>query len=184
MSIKKLSNMKNYLLLAALFVASILTNNIQAQVNDPLNHGVWSNESEEVISKKKKTNNNATTQTKEIQSTEQGIDIQNSCPEKISVELISLAGNRASQTVDITIKYTNHDVNATMRIRDFLAYNEEGNEFSVYNAGSNESFTDVPIKASWRVGQMLPSKNNKLPVISFRINDCTIEMRNIPIEWR
>ena len=46
--------MKKYLLLAALFVASILTNNIQAQVNDPLNHGVWSNESEEVISKKKK----------------------------------------------------------------------------------------------------------------------------------
>ncbi len=175
--------MKKNLLLLALFVVALLSNEIQAQVNDPLNHGVWSNESEEVI-KKKKTDNNATTQTTEVQPTRQGIEIQNSCPDKISVELISLAGYRASQTVNITIKYTNHGINATMRIKDFKAYNEEGEEFTVYNPGSNDSFTDVPIKSSWEVGQMLPSKNSKLPVISFRINDCTIEMRNVPIDWR
>lgn len=176
--------MKKYLVLLTLLVVSASANICSAQSEDPLNRSTWSTESEEVISKKKKTSDNNVTTTVDKQTAKPSFEISNSCPEDISVELISLIGNKASQKVNITIKYTNHGVNATMRIKDFLAYNEEGNEFSVYNLGSNESFTDVPIKASWEVGQMLPSKNSKLPALSFRINGCTIEMRNVPIEWR
>lgn len=183
--------MKKNLILLTLFLFCAFSNVSFAQSNDPLNQnstkvsGNWSTESEEVISKKKKSsNNNTTTIVNDKENTSKDIEIVNSCPDNISVELVSLAGNRASQTVTITIKYINHGVNATMRIKDFLAYNEEGDEFSAYNPGSNDSFTDVPIKASWKVGQMLPSKNSKLAALSFRINDCTIEMRNVPIDWR
>ena len=181
--------MRKYLiLLATLFVVGAFGNRCFAQSEDPLNGSVWSTESEEVISKKKTSNENKNvTNVKETTPAKKNIEILNSCPENISVELISLKGDRASQKVSITIKYTNHDVNSTVKIRHFKAFNEEGDEFSSYHPGGvsdYDTFTDVPVKVQWEVGQMLPSRNTKLPALAFTINDCTIEMRNIPIDWR
>ena len=66
-----------------------------------------------------------------------------------------------------------------------ITYNEEGDMFTdLYPVDDREAITDVPIKLKWEVGQMLPSRNSKLTVMTFEINDCTIEIRNVPIEWK
>ena len=183
--------MKKCLLLLTLFVLSLFTNQCFAQSNDPLNQGKkvndgWSSQQEKVITKKKKNQNEVKTETIVKEETpKNNIKIINSCPDKISVELVSLIGNKGSQNVEITIKFTNHDVNEKMSINNFVAYNEEGNEFTDYYPVSGvNTFTDVPVKASWKFGKMLPNKNSKIPAMSFRIGDCTIEMRDVVIDWR
>lgn len=184
--------MKKCLLLLTLFVVSLFANQCFAQINDPLNqskkvNGEWSTEQEEVVTKKKKNENKNETvvNIKESVPSKNNVKITNSCPDKISVELVSLIGNRSAQDVEITIKFINHDVNEKMSIKDFVAYNEEGNEFSdYYPVFGISTFTDVPVKASWKFGKMLPNKNSKMPAMSFRIGDCTIEMRDVVIEWR
>ena len=183
--------MKKILLLSLLFVG-LFANKCIAQIEDPLNQSSkanvkWSTEQEKVISKKKdkSTETAAETIVKENAIPENNIKINNSNPDKISVELVSLIGNKGSQNVEITIKFTNHDVNEKMSVKDFVAYNEEGNEFTDYYPASGlNTFTDVPVKVSWKFGKMLPSKNSKIPAMSFRIGDCTIEMRDVVIDWR
>ena len=185
--------MKKCLLLFTLFVFSLFANQCFAQSNDPLNQSKkvndgWSTEQEKVITKKKSNQNEVKTETivnvKE-ETPKNNVKIINSCPDKISVELISLIGNKGSQNVEITIKFTNHDVNEKMSVKNFVAYNEEGNEFTDYYPASGlNTFTDVPVKVSWTFGKMLPSKNSKIPAMSFRIGDCTIEMRDVVIDWR
>ena len=184
--------MKKCLLLFTLFVISLFANKCLAQIEDPLNQSSkanvkWSTEQEEVISKKKdkSTEKAAETIVKENATQKSNIKINNTCPDKISVELVSLIGNKGSQNVEITIKFINHDVNEKMSVRDFVAYNEEGNEFTDYYPASGlNTFTDVPVKASWTFGKMLPGKNSKIPAMSFMIGDCTIEMRDVVIDWR
>ena len=187
--------MKKCFLLLSLFVVSLFANQCFAQINDPLNQSKkvnegWSSQPEQVISKKKNnvSENKGKDENKdksEIINSQKKIKITNTNPDKISVELVSLIGNKASQYVEITIKFINHDVNEKMSIKDFVAYNEEGNEFSdYYPVFGISTFTDVPVKASWKFGKMLPNKNSKMPAMSFRIGDCTIEMRDVVIEWR
>jgi len=180
------------LFIISVVIAIISGNNCFAQVEDPLNqhkkvHGEWSSESETVISKKKKDQNKEEdkTSTNNVQSaTQSKVKINNSCPDDLTVELISLVGNKSSQEVTITIRFTNHKVNDYYYIRNFLAFNQEGDEFSSYTIGGYNTLTDVPQKTSWKVGQMLPSKNVKLPALSFTIGGCTIEMRDLPIDWK
>lgn len=185
--------MKKCFLILTLFVVSLFANQCFAQSNDPLNQSNkkvnegWSSQPEQVISKKKKnvSENKTETVVKENTTPKKNIKIINSNPDKISVELVSLIGNRGAQNVEITIKFTNHDVNEKMSINDFVAYNEEGNEFTDYYPVSGiNTFTDVPVKASWKFGKMLPNKNSKIPAMSFKIGDCTIEMRDVVIDWR
>lgn len=109
----------------------------------------------------------------------------NACEEDLTVELVSLIGDKTSQNVYITIRFTNHDINQTKQIRDFRAYTIDGDIFSdSYPTSSFETLTDVPVKASWEVGQMLPKKNPRLAAVRFTISGCDIEMRDIPIKWK
>ena len=183
--------MKKAIALLTLFVVSLFANQCFAQSNDPLNQSKkvsegWSSQPEQVISKKKKNvSENKTETVVNVKESSPTVKINNSNPDKISVELVSLIGNRGAQNVEITIKFTNHDINEKMSIRDFVAYNEEGNEFTDYYPVSGiNTFTDVPVKASWEFGKMLPNKNSKIPAMSFKIGDCTIEMRDVQIDWR
>ena len=185
--------MRDFRHILVLVIAIFGANICCAQITDPLNqnkkvHGEWSTEAEEVISKKK--NNDSKEDNKPIidntvQSQPQAqVKINNSCPEDLTVEFISLVGNSSSQEVTLTIRFTNHRVNEYIYIRNFLAFNQEGDEFSSYTIGGYNTLTDVAQKTSWRVGQMLPSKNMKLTALSFNIGGCTVEMRNIPIDWK
>lgn len=180
------------LYIISMFIAILIGNNCFAQVVDPLNQnkkvqGEWSAEAETVISKKK--NNDSKVENKNVNNISQttvksNVKINNSCPDDITVELLSLVGNKSSQEVSITIRFTNHRINESIYIRNFLAFNQEGDEFSYYSLGSFNTLTDVPQKTSWKVGQMLPSKNAKLTALSFTIGGCTIEMRDVPIDWK
>lgn len=151
----------------------------------------WNNIEEEAVNKKKAEPEVKTIVIKERvvvnddKAAEQPkVEINNPCFEDMSVELVSLQGNKSSQEVTVTIGFTNHQVNKNVYIRDFLAFNEEGDKFTVYTVGSYSTLTDVAQKTSWKVGQMLPSKNSKLTAISFKIDGCVVEMRNLPIDWR
>lgn len=184
--------MKKCLLLFTLFVISIFASQCFAQSNDPLNQSSkkvnegWNTAPEQVITKKKKNvSENKNETVVNVKESSPTVKINNSNPDKISVELVSLIGNRSAQDVEITIKFINHDVNKKMSVKDFVAYNEEGNEFSDYYPASGLStFTDVPVKVSWKFGKMLPNKNSKIPALSFMIDDCIIEMRDVVIDWR
>lgn len=179
-----------------LIICFVFIHDVNAQSKDVLNQtksngSVWSSQDEVVVTKKKKqnqtTNNNIESADANVPQQSVKYTILNSCEEDITVELLELSGNKASQTVDLTIRFTNHDVNQSVRIRTFIAYNEEGDEFSSLiptSSNSFDTFTDVPVKTKWEVGQMLPSKNSRMTLMSFVINGCTIEMRDIPIDWK
>lgn len=113
------------------------------------------------------------------------IPVINACEEDLTVEFVSLVGDKVSQKVYLTIRFTNHDINQTKQIRDFRAYTVDGDIFSdSYPTDNFETLTDVPVKAAWEVGQMVPKKNPKLAALRFTISGCDIEMRDIPIKWK
>lgn len=167
----------------------------RAQVEDPLNQGSlkvdgnWSREQEQVITKKKNKKQveikaQPTPEQKKPVQTKPKVQVNVSCPERLTVEFVSLIGNRSSQMVTINIKFTNHDVNDSFYIRYFVAYNENGDTFSRSSLGSYRTLTDVSQNASWEFGQMLPSKNSKITALSFTLGGCDVEMRDIPIDWK
>lgn len=164
-----------------------------------IDNNTWSKENEKPLNKKKKQEpvhtqiivNNAEDNTvhkdvikEENAENKTSVTINNPCSDDLSIELLSLQGNKASQIVTITVAFTNHQINKTVYIKDFNAYNEEGDHFSTWNIGSYTTLTDIKQKTSWEVGQMLPSKNSKLTAISFKVDGCTIEMRNLTIDWK
>lgn len=185
------------MMLSLFFVNDCLAQNrIESNKSHDNNRGhlkvddrTWNTQEEEVISKKRtKKSSDKKVETivvkEEKNVKEPQIKISNPCFEDMTVEFVSLQGNRASQEVTITISFTNHDINKNVYIRNFNAYNEEGDNFSVYSIGSYSTLTDIKQKTNWKVGQMLPSKNSKLTAVSFKIDDCVIEMRDLPIDWR
>lgn len=184
--------MRKLSVVISVIIAILGTNTAFAQVVDPLNqnkkvHGEWSSESETVISKKKNNLNKEESKNADDKSqtaVKSNVKISNSCPDDITVELLSLSGNKSSQEVTITIRFTNHRINEYIYIRHFLAFNQDGDEFSDYTIGGYNTLTDVPQKTSWKVGQMLPSRNSKLTALSFNIGGCVIEMRDVPIDWK
>lgn len=113
--------------------------------------------------------------------------IVNPCSEWLEFEFIELAGDRSKQTLSMTYKVTNHDVNKSMYVgRDVLAYDDNGGEHSNYYSGAGfDMVTDVMVSYTMDIpGQVLPSKVKKLTYVSFKIGDCKIEMRNVPINWK
>ncbi|MBR6774540.1 MAG: hypothetical protein IKM23_02345 [Bacteroidales bacterium] len=186
--------MRKIAFLFSVIIVLTSVNVANAQSKDVLgqskkNKGGWNSQNEEVITKKKKQNQVITNSDFEAVEDnvpqEMGPVVLNSCEEDMTVEFVSLVGAKASQTINLTIKYTNHNVNSTMKVRAFKAFNEEGDNFTdSYPVSDKDAITDVPIKLKWEVGKMLPSKNSKLTVLTFEINGCVVEMRNVPIEWR
>lgn len=185
---------KIFLLLSLLLVVSCV-DNCFAQVEDPLNQTLkvnenWSSEPEKPITKKKKQQQTQTQQqtviTPKVEEVveQSGVQIINSCPDEITVEFVSLEGNKSSQEVNITIKFTNHKINRNISIGNFIAFNQEGDKFSKWSIGNYNSLTDITQKTSWEIGQMLPSKNSKLTAISFELEGCSVEMRDVPIDWK
>lgn len=114
--------------------------------------------------------------------------ISNPCSDWLDFEFISLVGSRGSQQIKFTCRITNHDVNKNIRIgSNLIAYDNEGNEHSSsYRAANNyDCITGVPVKVSFDIPEKAnPAVISKLPVISFNIDNCRIEMRNVPIDWK
>lgn len=118
--------------------------------------------------------------------------ISNPCDEWLDFEFVSLIGSKGAQTMKMTVKVTNHETNAELRVGSyFVAFDDEGNAHSDDNYYSSTSkdltlITDVPVKYTLNIpGKANPSKVKKMPVISFNVGkNCRIEMRNVPITWK
>lgn len=113
--------------------------------------------------------------------------IVNPCSEWLELEFVELAGDRSKQTLSMTYKVTNHDVNKSMYVgRDVLAYDDNGGEHSNYYSGARfDMVTDVMVSYTMDIpGQVLPSKVKKLTYVSFEVGGCKIEMRNVRINWK
>ena len=116
--------------------------------------------------------------------------ISNPCDEEwLDFEFVSLVGSKSTQTIKLTCKFTNRDTNTKVRVGgDFLAYDADGAEHTTSNYNIVQEFyamMDVPIKFSINVpGKMNPTKTKVMPVISFNVGSCRIEMRKVPIDWK
>ncbi|MDL2242129.1 hypothetical protein LJC25_00150 [Bacteroidales bacterium OttesenSCG-928-K03] len=103
----------------------------------------------------------------------------------LSVELVSLIGDIGNQTVELTIRFTNHQTNRRINIHNLTAYDNLGDVNSAYG-DVWETFTDVPVKATFKFKtKVLPTKVHKMNVIKIpfaSIRD--VEFRNIEIDWR
>ena len=123
--------------------------------------------------------------TKQVNASE--MTISNPCDEWLDVEMVSLIGSKATQTIKVTMKMTNHGLNKEISVGgNFLAYDCEGEEHTRgYSSGYYNTITDIPVKFTIEVpGKINPSKTKVMPVMSFNLGDCRIEMRNVPINWK
>jgi len=117
------------------------------------------------------------------------ITISNPCAgETIDFKLVSLIGNKDTQTMTLTGKFVNHGVNKDVTVgRNLIAYDTEGDAHNTTSrvAVDYKALTDVTVKFSFQIpGQVVPKKVKKMSVIAFDIDDCRIELRNVPIIWK
>ena len=92
----------------------------------------------------------------------------------------------------MTIKVTSHKSNCNIRLaHSFIALDEDSkeNNDNNYYSRTNKEFnmiTDVTVKYSFEIpGKANPNVVKIMPVISFNIGDeCRIELRNVPINWK
>lgn len=113
--------------------------------------------------------------------------ISNPCDEWLDVEFVSLIGSKANQTVRLTMRMINHGLNKDIRVGSrFLAYDTDGEEHARdYSSDNFNTLTDIPVKFTIDVpGKINPSTTKVMPVMSFNLGDCRIEMRNVPINWK
>lgn len=112
--------------------------------------------------------------------------IVNPCSDWLDFEFVELIGNTSKQTLSMTYKVTNHDVNKSMYVgHDVLAYDDNGGEHKNSWGTRYDMVTDVMISYTMDIpGQVLPSKVKKLTYVSFKVGDCKIEMRNVKINWK
>jgi hypothetical protein len=188
-----------YLLLAFMFI-SVIPEVANAQSNDPFEQKTLKasgkNGRHEKKVNRKKVDVTATenvqapndTEDKEEPATKSSMmTLSNPCEEWLDVEFISLIGSRASQTIKMTLRITNHSTNKDMNIGgNFVAYDNDGVEHSRGWAPERYStLTDISFKTSFDIpGKINPNTTKVMPAMIFSVGDCRIEMRNVPIDWK
>ena len=184
-----------YCIIAIMFL-SAMPEIASAQSNDPFEQQTLkardnTTKKEKKISRKKNAEEAPAPKMEPVQKQEPAknneMTISNPCDEWLDVEFVSLIGSKASQTIKLTIKFTNHDVNKHLYVGgNFLAYDCDGNEHSRnWSSSDYNAVTDIPIKTTIDVPEKINPANTKvMPVMSFNLGDCRIEMRNVPINWK
>lgn len=118
------------------------------------------------------------------------IEISNPCAgemQGIDFKLKSMVGDKKSQKIILTGYATNHDINKSVPVgKNLIAYDNEGSAHpSNGNSRSYELRTDKKVKFTLEIpGQYVPKRNKKLPVVSFDIDECHIEVRKAPVIWK
>jgi hypothetical protein len=124
----------------------------------------------------------------EVKQPVNGMTISNSCSDWLDFEVVSVVGSKGAQTVKLTVKVTQHSTNTRMSVgSSFMAYDCDGQEHrgSWSLGGTYDFFTDVPVKTTLDIpGKINPNTTTVLPVVSFKVGECRIEMRNVPIDWK
>ena len=126
------------------------------------------------------------TQQEAPKSNKKEMEISNPCDEWLDLEFVSLVGSKGAQTVKLTCKMVNHNLNATLTVHRLVCYDSEGNEHhDGWYRDDYKTLVDVPVKFSINIpGKISPMKTKVIPVIGFDIEDCHIELRNVPINWK
>lgn len=122
-----------------------------------------------------------------IKYSNKNIQISNPCEgEDIDFKLISLIGDKEEQTMVLNCRFINRNVNKEIRVGgNFVCYDSEGVAYGASRSQSFDAKTDKKINFSIELqGKALPKKVKKMAVIAFDIDDCRIEMRNVPIIWK
>lgn len=196
----KLLTMKRlaYILITALLLAA-LPEVVSAQSNDPFEQQVTQskggkNEKRNKNRKKVETEEVTPAPTPAPQPQQEDkkpvseMTISNPCSDWLDFELVSIIGSRGDQTVKLTVKITQHSTNMRMSVGgDLMAYDCDGKEHSRgwAKGGTFDFFTDIPVSTSFDIPDKInPNTTQVLPVISFKVGDCRIEMRKVPIDWR
>ena len=187
-----------YLVIAVMFLSALPEMSF-AQSNDPFEqetlkaNGNDKNKEKKVSRKKEEKKaepvkpTTAPVKKQEVSKVKNEMTISNPCSQWLDLELVSVIGSKASQTITLSFKMVNHDVNKRLSVGgSLLAYDSEGNEHSKgYSSGTFETITDVTVSFSIDIpGKINPTKTTVMPVICFNIGDCRIEMRNVPIDWK
>ncbi len=122
-----------------------------------------------------------------IKYSNKDIQISNPCEgEDIDFKLISLIGDKEEQTMVLNCRFINRNVNKDIRVGgNFVCYDTEGVQHGASRTQSFDARTDKKINFSIELqGKVLPKKVKKLSVIAFDIDNCRIELRNVPIIWK
>ena len=122
-----------------------------------------------------------------IKYSNKDIEISNPCEgEEIDFKLISLIGDKDEQTMVLNCRFINRNVNKEIRVgNNFMAYDTEGIAHNSSRGKDYKALTDKKVNFSIDVpGKVVPKKVKKMAVIAFDIDDCRIEMRNVPIIWK
>lgn len=124
---------------------------------------------------------------RKIKYSDKDIEISNPCEgEDIDFKLISLIGDKNEQTMVLNCRLINRNVNKDIRVgNNFTAYDTEGIAHNLSWGKNYKALTDKKVDFSIEIpGKVLPKKVKKMAVIAFDIDDCRIEMRNVPITWK
>lgn len=124
---------------------------------------------------------------RKIKYSDKDIEISNPCEgEDIDFKLISLIGDKNEQTMVLNCRLINRNVNKDIRVgNNFTAYDTEGIAHDLSWGKNYKALTDKKVDFSIEIpGKVLPKKVKKMAVIAFDIDDCRIEMRNVPITWK
>ena len=126
---------------------------------------------------------------RKIKYSSKDIQISNPCAVETGLDfkIVSLIGDKDEQTLTFTGKFINHDVNKNVSVGgNFVSYDMDGNGHNALrDVKAYKALTDTWVKFSFRVpGKLVPKRNKQMAVIAFDIDDCRIELRNVPIIWK
>lgn len=122
-----------------------------------------------------------------IKYSNKDIEISNQCEnDEIDFKLISLMGDKDEQTMVLNCRIINRNVNKDIRIGgNLVSYDTEGNEHNSNRSTAYRALTDKKVNFSINIpGKVLPKKVKKMAVIAFDVDDCRVELRNVPIIWK
>ncbi|MGN0032233.1 MAG: hypothetical protein ACI358_00375 [Candidatus Limimorpha sp.] len=117
------------------------------------------------------------------------IVVSNECAGETGLDfkLVSLIGDKDEQIMTLSGWFINHDINKDIRVgKEFIAYDAEGNPHKgLNNINSYRALTDKKVRFSFEIpGQVVPKRNKVMRVIGFYIDECYIEIRNVPVIWK
>ncbi len=122
-----------------------------------------------------------------IKYSNKSIEISNNCEnEELDFKLISLIGDKKEQTIVLNGRFINRDVNKDLRVGgNLIAYDTEGVPHNSNRSTQYEALTDKKVYFSLEIpGKAVPRKVKKMAIIAFDIDNCRVELRNVPIIWK
>lgn len=113
---------------------------------------------------------------------------------KIDFNLLKCEGNSKDQTISVILTLVNHDANRRILISPAKGIDIEGNEYRSEkitigtDSGSNDLYTDIPLKTVITLSRVLPSVKI-LKIVPLECFDpasghFNVELKDLTINWK